>query len=274
MSLIAGGVVPAYADIEPPPPIPHEFSGTVIVDGAPVDEETPVEALVDGVTDASTTVDDQSSYSLLVPGPGTTVTFRIGGVPANETATWESGRIDEDFHLTIGEPAAVLTVSSTDGGSVTKPGEGKFIYFKGTVVDLVATPGTGYQFTNWTGNVDTITDRNAPSTTVIMQGNYGITANFAEAASPFPFPFPLPCFIATAAYGSPTAEQLDVLREFREVVLLESTPGTQFVTLYYRLSPPIADFMAGNSFLRTLVRELLVDPVVWIVEATGELWRD
>jgi len=82
------------------------------------------------------------------------------------------------------------------------------------------------------------------------------------------------CFIATAAYGTPTAEQIDVLREFRDVVLLESTTGSQFVALYYQLSPPIADFISGSSFLRTLVRELLVDPIVWVVEATGDIWRN
>jgi uncharacterized repeat protein (TIGR02543 family) len=84
----------------------------------------------------------------------------------------------------------------------------------------------------------------------------------------------LGCFIATAAYGTPTAEQIDVLREFRDVVLLESTVGSQFVVLYYRLSPPIADFIARSDLLRTLVRGLLVDPIVWIVEATGDIWRN
>jgi len=79
------------------------------------------------------------------------------------------------------------------------------------------------------------------------------------------------CFIATAAYGTPTAVQIDVLREFRDVVLLESTVGSQFVALYYQLSPPVADFIAGSSFLRTLVRELLVDPIVWVVEAAGDI---
>jgi hypothetical protein len=56
-------------------------------------------------------------------------------------------------------------------------------------------------------------------------------------------------------------------------VLLESTAGSKFVALYYKLSPPIADFISGSSFLRTLVRVLLVDPVVWMVEATGGIWR-
>jgi len=82
------------------------------------------------------------------------------------------------------------------------------------------------------------------------------------------------CFIVTAAYGTPSAEQIDVLREFRDMVLLESTAGSQFVALYYQLSPPVAEFIAGNELLRTMVRELLVDPIVWVVEATGDMWRN
>ena len=58
------------------------------------------------------------------------------------------------------------------------------------------------------------------------------------------------------------------------MVLLESTAGSQFVALYYRLSPPIADFIAGNELLRTLVRELLIDPIVWVVETTGDIWQN
>jgi hypothetical protein len=48
--------------------------------------------------------------------------------------------------------------------------------------------------------------------------------------------------------------------------------GSQFVDLYYRLSPAIADLTSGNSALRTLVRGLLVDPVVWVVGAAGDIW--
>jgi polyhydroxybutyrate depolymerase len=96
----------------------------------------------------------------------------------------------------------------------------------------------------------------------------GIIREFTTATTS-----PTGCFIATAAYGTSTAEQLDVLREFRDGVLLESTVGSQLVDLYYQLSPPIADFISEHDVLRTLVRELLVDPVVWLVEATGDIWR-
>jgi len=73
-----------------------------------------------------------------------------------------------------------LTVSSTAGGSVTAPGEGTFTYEEGKVVNLVAVPGEGYRFAGWTGDVDTIALVNAASTTITMQADYRITAQFHD----------------------------------------------------------------------------------------------
>jgi uncharacterized protein YkwD len=73
-----------------------------------------------------------------------------------------------------------LTISSTSGGSVTTPAEGTFTRDAGTVVGLVATPATGYHFVNWTGNVGTVANVNAASTTITMNGSYSVTAVFAE----------------------------------------------------------------------------------------------
>jgi hypothetical protein len=72
-----------------------------------------------------------------------------------------------------------LTISSTEGGSVTDPGERTFTYDSGTVVDLVATPDAGYHFVEWTGDVDTISDVENSTTTITMHGSYAIIANFA-----------------------------------------------------------------------------------------------
>ena len=71
-----------------------------------------------------------------------------------------------------------LTVSSGSGGNVTIPGEGTFPYPAGTVVPLVATPDDGYQFGSWTGDIQHIPNSNATSTTITMNGNYAIVANF------------------------------------------------------------------------------------------------
>lgn len=77
----------------------------------------------------------------------------------------------------------VLSVSSTAGGSVRSPGEGTFILEEGTVVDLVAMADSGYVFVEWTGDTDTIANVNAASTTITMNGDYIITATFAEATA-------------------------------------------------------------------------------------------
>jgi polyhydroxybutyrate depolymerase len=163
------------------------------------------------------------------------------------------------------------------GGSVTTPGEGSFFYYPGSgdhVVNLVAEPlNEYYEFVNWTSNDVSFANPTAPTTTITITPNkdYEIKANFQLKSAEPPSGG---CFIATAAYGTPTAKQLDVLREFRDSVLLKSTVGSRLVDLYYQMSPPVADFISENSFVRTLVRELLVDPAVWVVEATGNIWRN
>ena len=85
-------------------------------------------------------------------------------------------------------------------------------------------------------------------------------------------PQPCGCFIATAAYGTDTAEQLDILREFRDTLLLTNNLGAGFLSLYYRASPPIADFISQNEVLRTAVRVGFVDPIVKILTWTHGLW--
>jgi hypothetical protein len=71
-----------------------------------------------------------------------------------------------------------LTITSTAGGNVTTPGEGTFTYNATQVVNLVATPDANYHFVNWTGNVGTIANVDAATTTITMNGDYTIVANF------------------------------------------------------------------------------------------------
>lgn len=71
-----------------------------------------------------------------------------------------------------------LTIDSTHGGSVCTPGEGTFTYFEGKVVRLWARPAIGYFFVEWTGDVATVETVNCFLTTITMNGNYSITANF------------------------------------------------------------------------------------------------
>jgi uncharacterized repeat protein (TIGR02543 family) len=247
---------------------PHLFEGTAstLSPAGPVPAGTLVQAFVDGQWRVEGTTDAEGKYLLMVPGQsideGKTVSFKVAGVQASQTAAWYAGEVGYvdltipalptvGYSLTIAvspagtgtatdmtnaSPYAVgvqiniravpaagyqfvnwtapagsfanasaatttftmpaqdvtvtanfevippvqytLTISSTAGGSVTTPGEGTFTYDEGTVVNLVATPATGYGFVNWAGDVGTIPNVNAATTNITMQGAYKISARF------------------------------------------------------------------------------------------------
>ncbi|MCX5644140.1 MAG: leucine-rich repeat domain-containing protein [Phycisphaerae bacterium] len=77
-----------------------------------------------------------------------------------------------------------LTVSSTLGGSVTKPGEGAFVYGEGVSVPIEAVAKVGYRFANWSGTAVTagkVAMPNSASTTVIVSADYTLVANFKKS---------------------------------------------------------------------------------------------
>lgn len=76
------------------------------------------------------------------------------------------------------------------------------------------------------------------------------------------------CFIATAAYGTPTAPEIEVLRKFRDKTLLQNDFGRKFVEFYYQTSPPAADFISEHPLVKETTRILLVEPVVKVIKLT------
>jgi hypothetical protein len=69
------------------------------------------------------------------------------------------------------------------------------------------------------------------------------------------------CFIATAAYGTPMAEEIQILRKFRDEYLLTNPVGKALVEFYYKVSPPIAEFITEHPSLKPIVRVGLVPAV-------------
>jgi len=80
------------------------------------------------------------------------------------------------------------------------------------------------------------------------------------------------CFIATAAYGTPMAREIQSLRDVRDAYLIDTMIGAAFVDAYYRISPPIARMVSENAAAKTAVRAVLA-PVVavsgWSMAAPG-----
>ena len=153
-----------------------------------------------------------------------------------------------------------LTIASSAGGSVTIPGEGTFTYDEGKVVNLVATPEADYNFVNWSGDVDTIADVNDASTTITMDSSYSIRANFSgngvvaevvEEASGY-------CTVIAAEMWE-RAKKL--LRGFRDEALMTNAAGRALVDVYYKVSPPIAEFITEHPSLKPIVRVGLLPAV-------------
>ena len=145
-----------------------------------------------------------------------------------------------------------LTISSVGCGFVNTPGEGTFYYNGGTVVELVANAVGDNPFVNWSGQVSTIADVEDATTNITMSGNYSIIATFKCTEG---------CFIATAAYGTPMAQEIQILRKFRDEYLLTNQLGQALVDLYYKVSPPIAEFITEHPSLKPVVRVGLLPAV-------------
>jgi peptidyl-prolyl cis-trans isomerase B (cyclophilin B) len=69
------------------------------------------------------------------------------------------------------------------------------------------------------------------------------------------------CLIATAAYGSEMAPQVQFLRELRDNTVLQTQSGTTFMTgfnqFYYSFSPVIADYERENPVFKEAVKVTL-----------------
>lgn len=73
------------------------------------------------------------------------------------------------------------------------------------------------------------------------------------------------CFIATAVYGTPLVSEVNILRDFRDEVLLRNCLGQELVEFYYQNSPPIADFISEHPRLKEIVRRVGIDTLVKII---------
>ena len=80
------------------------------------------------------------------------------------------------------------------------------------------------------------------------------------------------CFIATAAYGSLMANDVEPLRAFRDTVLRRSVLGELAIETYYTFSPPVAGVIGESEILRATARDALA-PLVGTLSLSSTAHR-
>jgi len=164
---------------------------------------------------------------------------------------------DNPLTIFIDSPGKVI-ISVSNGEIATVLGEttsGEFTiyhddynFMEGTM--LIANHINDYTLKEWT-DVSTFSKNgsteSAKETTSVKTGNGG------------------GCLIATAAYGSEMAPQVQLLREIRDNQLMNTESGSAFMTgfneLYYSFSPTIADMQRENPMFKEAVK-LGITPMI------------
>ena len=125
----------------------------------------------------------------------------------------------------------------------------------GSAGDLIEVDfgGLAYETEYWIG-VRALDDCNAASPVAVFQ----YTTPSIE------FTTVSPCFVATAAYGTPMADEIGVLRRFRDRHLRSNAVGEALVDTYYQVGPSMAEWVSGSESRREVVRAVL-QPIVWLL---------
>jgi len=73
------------------------------------------------------------------------------------------------------------------------------------------------------------------------------------------------CFVATAAYGTPLAIEIQILREFRDKHMRKHEIGKLFINWYESNGPKLAALLNRHPKLKPLVRQFIIQPIVYFL---------
>jgi len=97
-----------------------------------------------------------------------------------------NNHLDENPCFSVIANNRSIEITSSNRGAVSSPGEGVYIDSFGSVINIVAAPDSGYVFVKWSGtavDAEKVVDPNAASTSVLLDDDYTLRANFTTIVS-------------------------------------------------------------------------------------------
>jgi len=182
------------------------------------------------------TVGQSLTYTLIVTNSG----------PGAATAVTLTDTLPSDVTLVS---ASATQGACTDASGAITCNLDQIASSDTVTVTIAVTPATTGMMTN-TANVtsnepDPVLANNTSTATTSVDADSGGGSDGSD------------CFIATAAFGTPMAVEVQLLRDFRDTYLMPNRFGRAFVALYNRYSPPIAAGIRQHALLKGMVRMAL-----------------
>jgi len=160
---------------------------------------------------------------------------------------------------TLYETVYTSTMSLTSSTTQTLPYTLKTtVWFTSYRSTIPATTFTTYKSTFYFTNIYTVYSTSTLTVTSIPATTFLTTT----------LPINVSCFIASAAYGSNLAEPVQLLRSFRDNLVLKTFAGESFMKVfnawYYSFSPEVASFISKSFTLKLLTRAFIY-PLIGIL---------
>jgi len=122
----------------------------------------------------------------------------------------------------------------------------------------------------------TTTTSSTSTTTTLHSPTLVLTLTTTTTATALPLGALRPCIIASAAYGSELAPQVQLLRDFREQEVLSTFAGSNFMKVfnefYYSFSPTVASVVSSSQVIAAPTRVMLY-PLIGTLQVSSTVFH-
>jgi len=200
----------------------------------------------------------------------TTLTDTVSVLATSTTSTWTKTTTATSITTTTSTSTSVTTTTSTTM-TTTTPTSTTTLTFSSTTT-TTTTSSTTYTSTSYSPTITTpitvgtvstclTTTTTTTTSTMALTSQVTVATTRSTTVTVTTTPTARACVIASVAYGSELAPEVQFLREFRDQAVMSTFAGSQFVKIfnafYYSFSPSISRAIAGSPVLQASVRTLI-----------------